>query len=109
VAARTAFCDPHSVSYGWHSASYGLHSDRFEVKRTEAFDAWLKGLKDSKGRTRIQARIDRLANGNPGDVGPIGGGWSEPRVNCGPGYRVYYVRAVRAFVWRRQGQSGRRH
>jgi putative addiction module killer protein len=44
----------------------------FEVKRTDAFDGWLKGLKDSKGRTKIQARIDRLAKGNAGDVAPIG-------------------------------------
>ena len=29
----------------------------FEVKRTDTFDGWLKGLKDSKGRTKIQARI----------------------------------------------------
>jgi putative addiction module killer protein len=52
----------------------------FEVKRTDTFDGWLKGLKDSKGRTKIQARIDRLANGNPGDVGPIGEGLSELRI-----------------------------
>jgi putative addiction module killer protein len=65
----------------------------FEVKRTEAFDGWLKGLKDSKGRTKIQARIDRLANGNPGDAGPIGEGLSELRIDFGPGYRVYYARA----------------
>jgi putative addiction module killer protein len=65
----------------------------FEVKRTDAFDGWLKGLRDSKGRTKIQARIDRLANGNPGDVGPIGEGLSELRIDFGPGYRVYYARA----------------
>jgi len=65
----------------------------FEVKRTDAFDACLKGLWDSKGRTRIQARIDRLANGNPGDVGPIGEGSSEMRIDFGPGYRAYYARA----------------
>jgi len=64
----------------------------FEVKRTDTFDRWLKGLKDSKGRTKIQARIDRLANGNPGDVGPIGEGLSELRIDFGPGYRVYYAR-----------------
>jgi putative component of toxin-antitoxin plasmid stabilization module len=29
----------------------------FEVKRTDAFDSWLNGLKDSKGRAKIQARI----------------------------------------------------
>ena len=62
----------------------------FEVKRTDAFDGWLKGLKDSKGRTKIQARIDRLANGNPGDVGPIGEGLSELRIDFGPGYRAYF-------------------
>jgi len=68
----------------------------FEVKRTDAFDGWLKGLKDSKGRARIQARIDRLANGNPGDVAPIGEGLSELRIDFGPGYRVYYARAGNA-------------
>ncbi len=61
----------------------------FEVKRTDAFDSWLKGLADAKGRAKIQARIDRLANGNPGDVAPIGEGLSELRIDFGPGYRVY--------------------
>ena len=65
----------------------------FDVKRTHAFDRWLKGLKDSKDRTKIQARIDRLANGNAGDVAPIGQGLSELRIDFGPGYRVYYARA----------------
>jgi len=64
----------------------------FEVKRTQEFDEWLKALKDSKGRTKIEARIDRLANGNPGDVWPIGEGLSELRIDFGPGYRVYYGR-----------------
>lgn len=60
----------------------------FEVQRTDTFDRWLKGLRDSKGRTMIQARIDRLANGNPGDVGPIGEGLSELHIDFGPGYRA---------------------
>ena len=64
----------------------------FEVKRTDAFDSWLKGLADAKGRAKIQARIDRLANGNPDDVAPIGEGLSELRIDFGPGYRVYYGR-----------------
>jgi putative addiction module killer protein len=62
----------------------------FEVKRTDAFDGWLKGLKDSKDRTKIQARIDRLANGDAGDVAPIGEGLSELRIDFGPGYSVYW-------------------
>jgi putative addiction module killer protein len=80
------------VSYSLHAVSYGIQLLMFEVKRTDTFDRWLKRLKDSKGRTKIQARIDRLANGNPGDVGPIGEGLSELRIDFGPGYRVYYAR-----------------
>lgn len=34
--------------------------------------------------------LDRLADGNPGDVKPVGSGVSELRVDVGPGYRVYY-------------------
>lgn len=94
--ARFAFApsyrDVCRVYCSLHTASYGIQCLMFEVKRTDAFDAWLKGLKDSKGRSRIQARIDRLANGNPGDVRPIGEGLSELRIDFGPGDRVYYAR-----------------
>ena len=47
----------------------------------------LKTLNDSNARFRI---YQRLANGNPGDVKPIGEGCSEMRIDYGPGYRVYY-------------------
>ena len=63
-----------------------------EVRKTERFEAWLRRLSDLNARARIQARIDRLALGNPGDVRPVGGGVSEMRIDYGPGYRVYYVR-----------------
>ena len=62
-----------------------------EVVRTDDFDKWLTELKDRAGRLRILKRIDRLANGNPGDVKPVGSGVSELRLDVGPGYRVYYV------------------
>ena len=62
-----------------------------EVIRTDDFDEWLTKLKDRAGRLRILKRIDRLANGNPGDVKPVGNGVLELRLDVGPGYRVYYA------------------
>ena len=62
-----------------------------EVRQTERFVRWLEGLRDLKGRAKVQARIERLIGGNPGDVRPVGGGVSELRINYGPGYRVYYL------------------
>ncbi len=61
------------------------------VRQTETFSAWLKDLRDIRGRAKIVARIQRLADGNPGDVAPVGDGVSEMRIHFGPGYRVYYV------------------
>jgi putative component of toxin-antitoxin plasmid stabilization module len=58
------------------------------IRKTNVFIKWLKNLKDSNARFRIYRRIERLADGNPGDVKPIGEGCSEMRINYGPGYRV---------------------
>ena len=63
-----------------------------EIRKTDIFAEWLDGLGDIQGRARIQARIERLAAGNPGDVEPVGEGLSELRINYGPGYRVYFKR-----------------
>lgn len=61
------------------------------ILKTQAFDRWFVGLKDTKGRFRIQARIDRAELGNFGDCEPVGEGVSEMRIHCGPGYRVYFA------------------
>lgn len=63
-----------------------------EVRETEVFTKWLRGLRDREARRAITARVQRLALGNPGDVRPVGHGVSELRIDCGPGYRVYYIR-----------------
>ena len=63
-----------------------------EIRKTDIFAEWLDGLRDIQARARIQARIERLAAGNPGDVEPVGEGVSELRINYGPGYRVYFKR-----------------
>jgi putative addiction module killer protein len=61
-----------------------------EIRRSSEFIQWLKRLRDSHARERIYKRIQRLAEGNPGDVKPIGDGCSEMRIDYGPGYRVYF-------------------
>ena len=61
-----------------------------EIRKTDVFTQWLDGLLDLRGRARIQARIERLAEGNAGDTKPVGEGISELRIDCGPGYRVYF-------------------
>ena len=37
-------------------------------------------------------RIERLASDNAEDVKPVGEGISEMRIDCGPGYRVYFTK-----------------
>jgi putative addiction module killer protein len=61
-----------------------------KIRRSSVYKKWIKILRDSRAKSRIYARIDRLANGNPGDVKPVGEGISEMRIDYGPGYRVYY-------------------
>lgn len=63
-----------------------------EIQRTDVFANWLDDLRDLRARARIQARIERLAMGNPGDVRPVGEGVSELRIDHGPGYRVYFTK-----------------
>lgn len=68
----------------------------FEVRRTAAFSAWLDSLSDRLGRAAVLTRLARLTLGNPGDARPVGSGVSELRIDVGPGYRVYYLRAGQA-------------
>lgn len=63
-----------------------------KVSQTEDFSRWLKGLRDAVAKAKILVRVERLADGNPGDVAPVGEGISELRIHYGGGYRVYFVR-----------------
>jgi putative addiction module killer protein len=69
-----------------------------EIRKTDVFARWLDDLADLRARARIQARIERLAAGNPGDVKPAGEGVSELRIDYGPGYRVYFKARGRTVV-----------
>jgi putative addiction module killer protein len=69
-----------------------------EVRQTAVFRGWHAGLRDLRARARIAVRIDRLAEGNPGDVKPVGEGVNELRIDHGPGYRLYFVQRGQAIV-----------
>lgn len=69
-----------------------------EVRKTDTFARWLDELRDIRARAKVQARLERLTLGNPGDVRPVGEGVSELRIDYGPGYRVYYKTIGRAVV-----------
>ena len=62
------------------------------MKKTDVYARWLDDLRDIRARARVQARVERLSAGNPGDVKPVGEGVSEMRIDYGPGYRVYFTR-----------------
>lgn len=69
-----------------------------ELIKSATFERWLTGLRDVNAVARIQARLDRMAVGNPGDVKPVGAGISEMRIDYGPGYRVYFIQRGRLVV-----------
>jgi len=69
-----------------------------DIRRSSVFDHWLNKLPDKVGKAQINARIIRLAKGNPGDVKPVGEGISEMRIHYGPGYRIYYRETDREII-----------
>jgi putative addiction module killer protein len=62
------------------------------VEQTDDFREWIDALKDRAGRARILVRVDRLIQGNPGQHRNLSDGVSELKIDCGPGYRVYFSR-----------------
>jgi putative addiction module killer protein len=77
---------------GLKTVAFGLLLAMIDVRQTSAFSEWLEELRDSRAKAAIVARIKRLSFGNPGDVRPVSEGVSELRIDCGPGYRLYFVR-----------------
>ena len=69
-----------------------------EIRQTEVYARWFRGLRDRQARARIDNRIRRLSLGNSGDVRPVGEGVSEIRIDYGPGYRVYFVQRGGALI-----------
>ena len=61
------------------------------IEKTREYQQWFDGLQDRKVKAGILVRIDRLQNGNAGDVSPVGEGVSKLRLHFGSGWRVYYI------------------
>lgn len=61
------------------------------IEKTDTFLSWIDGLRDQRARARIAMRLDRLIDGNPGDIKLVGDGISELRIDYGPGYRIYFI------------------
>ena len=69
--------------------SYSINMKALE--KTREYQDWFNSLQDKQVKTRILVRIDRLQDGNAGDVAPVGEGVSELRLHFGSGWRVYYT------------------
>lgn len=61
------------------------------VEKTDEYGAWIDGLRDLSGRSRVLMRVDRLIHGNPGTHRKLTEGVAELKIDAGPGYRVYYA------------------
>jgi len=63
----------------------------YTVKSLPEFSDWLNSLKDPVTKSRLIRRLEKVARGLLGDVGPVGEGVSEMREHFGSGWRMYYV------------------
>lgn len=62
-----------------------------DIRKTALYSTWFDALRDRQARARIDARVFRLAGGNPGQHRVLTGGVVEMKIDYGPGYRVYYT------------------
>ena len=66
--------------------------DVVQIEKTDDFNDWLSGLRDSRARAIIMSRIDRISLGLFGVCKSVGQGVSEVKIDYGPGYRLYFVK-----------------
>ena len=75
-----------------------LQIKTFRRDDAQPFWDWLVSLRDIQARARIRTRIDRLGLGNFGDHRVLDGGVIEPKIDWGPGYRVYLSKVGNTIV-----------
>ena len=64
----------------------------------DPYAQWLVRLADRQARARVLVRVNRMAAGNFGDCKPLANGVWALRIDCGPGYRVYYAQAGKRLI-----------
>ncbi len=69
-----------------------------ELKATNHFDKWLKGIRDVVVKRKVLARLDRLKNGNFGDHKRLDNNLFELRFFFGSGLRIYYTMRNRQLI-----------
>jgi putative addiction module killer protein len=69
-----------------------------EVEMTEIFEKWLKKLKDFRAKSKIEANIKRMQDGNLGSTRFLGEGIFEKKINYGPGYRLYFFNSGASLI-----------
>ena len=62
------------------------------IKKTEKFEKWFRKLRDINGKGKILSRLKRAELGNLGDYKVLNAGLFEMRIDCGPGYRIYFTK-----------------
>ena len=64
----------------------------------EPFSEWYDTIQDLNLQSRIDKRLERIANGNLGDYRSVGAGVFELRFHFGPGYRIYFAEVENTIV-----------
>ncbi|MEA5514765.1 type II toxin-antitoxin system RelE/ParE family toxin [Nodularia sp. UHCC 0506] len=54
------------------------------------FAEWFDALRDTKAKSIIDKRLNRVSLGNLGDYRSVGQGVYELKIDFGPGYRIYF-------------------
>lgn len=73
-------------------------TQRYEILQSERFQNWLSGLKDNQARAVIILRLQRMEEGNFGNIRALGDKLEEIKFKIGPGYRIYFVRQGKKII-----------
>ena len=68
-----------------------INDMRYTLESTVDYDRWFSRLKDRSTKIRMLARLNRVENGNFGDLKPLAPNLFELRLFFGPGWRIYYT------------------